>query len=173
VAVAIHYRLEFGTDEIYILPSRPEENRLTADRMSIQNQGKILFGKTASYPAMATELARGGQIITTKLTEKFTLEQFTQKHGHRAMLLFAVDKTNRLHVYAHDCQINPEPGWSLVYMLKNGEDTCPHLKRIIQQLYYGVSKNAVLRLFFLHSFWIHHEKTVNILVHCWDHENKP
>ncbi len=30
----------------------------------------------------------------------------------------------------------------------------------------GVSKNAVLRLFFLHSFWIHHEKTVNILVHC-------
>ena len=37
----------------------------------------------------------------------------------------------------------------------------------------GVSKNAVLRLFFLHSFWIHHEKTVNILVHCWDHENKP
>lgn len=37
----------------------------------------------------------------------------------------------------------------------------------------GVSKNAVLKLFFLHSFWIHHEKTVNILVHCWDHENKP
>jgi hypothetical protein len=32
-----------------------------------------------------------------------------------------VDRTNRLHVYAHDCQINPEPGWSLVYMLKNGE----------------------------------------------------
>ncbi len=38
---------------------------------------------------------------------------------------------------------------------------------------FGVSKNAVLRLFFLHSFWIHHEKTVNILVHCWNHENKP
>ena len=42
--------------------------------------------------------------------------------GANPLLLFAVDKTNRLHVYAHDCQINPEPGWSLVYMLKNGED---------------------------------------------------
>jgi len=125
VAAAIHYRLELGADEIYILPSRSENNRSTADRMSIQNHGKILFGKTASYPALATDLARGGQIITTKLTEKFTLAQFTQKHGSKALLLFAVDKINRLHVYAHDSRIIPEPGWSLVYMLKNGE-TCSH-----------------------------------------------
>jgi hypothetical protein len=48
-----------------------------------------------------------------------------------------------------------------------------HILGFEQQYYIGVSKNAVLRLFFLHSFWIHHEKTVNILVHCWDHENKP
>lgn len=122
VAAAIHYRLELGADEIYILPSRSENNRSAADRMSIQNHGKILFGKTASYPALATDLARGGQIITTKLTEKFTLAQFTQKHGSKALLLFAVDKTGRLHVYAHDSRIVPEPGWSLVYMLKNGED---------------------------------------------------
>ncbi|MGD9822925.1 cation:proton antiporter [Desulfobacter sp.] len=125
VAAAIHYRLELGADEIYILPSRSENNRSTADRMSIQNHGKILFGKTASYPALATDLARGGQIVTTKLTEKFTLAQFTQKHGPKALLLFAVDKTNRLHVYAHDSRIVPEPGWSLVYMLKNGEE-CSH-----------------------------------------------
>ncbi|WP_035239810.1 cation:proton antiporter [Desulfobacter vibrioformis] len=123
VAAAIHYRLELGADEIYILPSQSENNRPTADRMSIQNHGKILFGKTASYPALATDLARGGQIITTKLTEKFTLAQFTQKHGPKALLLFAVDKINRLHVYAHDSRIVPEPGWSLVYMLKNGEDS--------------------------------------------------
>lgn len=125
VAAAIHYRLELGADEIYILPSMSENNRSTADRMSIQNHGKILFGKTASYPALATDLARGGQIITTKLTEKFTLAQFTQKHGPKALLLFAVDKTNRLHVYAHDSRIVPEPGWSLVYLLKNGE-ACSH-----------------------------------------------
>ena len=122
VAVAIHYRLEFGADEIYILSSRPEDNRLTANRMSIQNHGKILFGTTASYPTLANDLTRGGQIITTKLTEKFTLAHFTQKHGQKALLLFAVDKTNRLHVYAHDSQIAPEPGWSLVYLLKNGEN---------------------------------------------------
>jgi len=122
VAVAIHYRLEFGADKIYILQSRTEDNRSTADRMSIENHGRILFGETASYPAMATDLARGGHIVTTHLTEKFTMEQFTKKHGEKALPLFAVDKTNRLHVYAHDSQINPEPGWSLVYMLKNGED---------------------------------------------------
>ncbi|MCG8550605.1 MAG: cation:proton antiporter [Desulfobacterales bacterium] len=122
VAAAIHYRLELGADEIYILPSRMENDRLTADRMSIRNHGKILFGETASYPAMAADLAQGGQIITTKLTEKFTLAQFKQKHGGKAQLLFAVDQANRLHVYAHDSQIDPEPGWSLVYMLKNGKD---------------------------------------------------
>nr|WP_319392622.1 sodium:proton antiporter [uncultured Desulfobacter sp.] len=121
VAVAIHYRLEFGADKIYILQSRAEDNRSTADRMSIENHGKILFGEKASYPAMATDLARGGHIITTKLTDKFTMVQFTEKHGEKALPLFAVDKTNRLHVYAHDSRINPEPGWSLVYMLKNGE----------------------------------------------------
>jgi hypothetical protein len=122
VAVAIHYRLEFGADKIYILQSRPEDNRSTADRMSVKNHGKILFGQTASYPAMTTDLARGGQIVTTKLTEKFTMDQFTEKHGPKALLLFAVDKTNRLHVYAHDSRIDPEPGWYLIYMLKNGED---------------------------------------------------
>ncbi|WP_321494864.1 sodium:proton antiporter [uncultured Desulfobacter sp.] len=121
VAAAIHYRLEFGTDKIYILHSRLEIDRSTADRMSIENHGRILFGKTASYPALATDLSRGGQIIITKLTEKFTLAQFIGKHGQKALLLFAVDKINRLYVYAHDSQINPEPGWSLVYLLKNGE----------------------------------------------------
>jgi hypothetical protein len=25
-------------------------------------------------------------------------------------------------VYAHDSRIDPEPGWYLIYMLKNGED---------------------------------------------------
>lgn len=120
-AVAIHYRLEFGADEIYILQSRAEDSRSTADRMSIESHGKILFGQTASYPAMTTDLDRGGHITTTKLTEKFTMDQFREKHGPKALLLFAVDKTNRLHVYAHDSHIDPEPGWSLVYMLKNGE----------------------------------------------------
>ena len=123
VAAAIHYRLEFGVNKIYILPSRMENDRSTADRMSIENHGQILFGKTASYPALATDLARGGQIITTKLTQKFTLAQFTQKHGDKALLLFAVDKINRLHVYAHDSRFVPEPGWSIVYLLKNGSSS--------------------------------------------------
>jgi len=54
-----------------------------------------------------------------------------------------------------------------------GDYNLLHLNSSIEASKIGVSKNAVLRLFFLHSFWIHHEKTVNILVHCWDHENKP
>jgi len=37
----------------------------------------------------ATDPARGGHIITTKLTKKFTLAQFTQKHGPKALPLFA------------------------------------------------------------------------------------
>ncbi|MBU3950664.1 MAG: cation:proton antiporter, partial [Proteobacteria bacterium] len=101
-AAALHYRMELGADDIYLLPSRLKNNQKNSERMSMQNRGKILFSEMTAYPSLASALSQNGEIITTKLTEKFTLDLFNKKHGTRALSLFAVDPNNRLHVFSPD-----------------------------------------------------------------------
>ncbi len=116
-ASGMHFKMEFGSDNVYIISSRTKNRAAGNERLSIQRQGHGLFGKDVTFSYMASTLSQGGEIITTKLTDKFSYDQFFEKHHSRALPLFAVDPEKKLHVFSDDKSIKPETDWLLIYLL--------------------------------------------------------
>ena len=58
-----------------------------------------LFGEDITYGKLASLMARGAQIKTTPLTDAFTIEDYANNYGTRALPLIALDPNNRTFIY--------------------------------------------------------------------------
>lgn len=58
-----------------------------------------LFGDDVTYGKLASLMARGAQIKTTPLTDAFTIEDYANNYGTRALPLIALDPNNRTFIY--------------------------------------------------------------------------
>jgi hypothetical protein len=58
-------------------------------------------------------LGQGAKLRKTQLTESFGFGQYRDINPH-AYLLFALDKRERLHVFAEGRPLEPEAGWTIV-----------------------------------------------------------
>ena len=117
VAAVMHFRMEVGRNNVFIIQSKPKEEISERGRLSAQIQGKTLFGRKVTYTYIASALSQGGKIQTTKLTEHFGFDDFLEMHKQLAVPLFAIDLKKRVHVYCEEQLIDPKPNWSLIYLL--------------------------------------------------------
>jgi hypothetical protein len=69
-----------------------------------------LFSPEASYDELARRFAAGQQIKKTKITQEFTLDQFRERYGDRALLLFVKNPLGELKIAAADKPLKPEAG---------------------------------------------------------------
>ncbi len=122
VAAVMHYRLEVGRNNVFMIRSKPQEKVSQRSRMSAQRQGKMLFGSKVTYAYLASVLSQGAKIRTTKLTEQFEFDAFLEKHKQLAVPLFAIDPREKFHVFCEEQQIEPKAGWSIVYLLGDEAD---------------------------------------------------
>lgn len=116
VAAALHYRLEFGRHNVYFIQTAPADK--IPDRVTLSHKihSEILFGRNITYSSLATALAAGGEIRTTRLTAAFTFEKFTEQYKSQAVPLFTIDSRERLHVITEKRRPHPEPGWTVIYL---------------------------------------------------------
>lgn len=117
VAAVMHYRMEFGRNNVFIVQAKTGDELMTRQKLSPQRSGEILFGSEVTYTYLAAILARGaGEIRTTKLTENFGFVAFFEKHGKRAVPLFAIDPKGRFSIFTEKRRISPGAGWSVIYL---------------------------------------------------------
>ncbi len=112
IAAAYHYRQEFGKNNIYVLPARSVER----DRHSLHFSGKTLFDPPASYAQLEHMITEGAEILHTPLTIKYTLEDFSRRHGRRSLPLFAVDPKGQVHFFNNQSPPHPEKNWIIYYL---------------------------------------------------------
>jgi CPA1 family monovalent cation:H+ antiporter len=111
---ALHYRMEFGSNNLYSIRNRGPEGRMD-ERKSIFKQGvKNLFQADIDYADLAGLLAQGAQIKTTLLTEKFSFEDYLQQKAEKRLPLLAVDPRERLHVFTPQIDFSPKAGWKII-----------------------------------------------------------
>jgi NhaP-type Na+/H+ or K+/H+ antiporter len=117
IAAAMHYRMEFGRNKVYVLQSRPGERLEEEMKFPFQRRGNVLFGSEVTYGFLADALAGGGKIKTTKITDKFTFEMFESQSGQQILPLFMIDAKERVLVKGENNKVHPEPGWAIISLL--------------------------------------------------------
>ncbi|MEZ4598871.1 MAG: sodium:proton antiporter [Syntrophotaleaceae bacterium] len=120
VAAVMHFRMEFGPANVFVLQSKEDEKVSEKYKVTSRRRGLTLFGKEVTYAALSEMLAQGAEIRTTKLTETFTFNDFLEKTGQKALLLFALDPKGRAQVFTVERQIAPAVGWSIISLVKTG-----------------------------------------------------
>jgi len=112
-----------GRSECYQLP--PE----TAGEKRSPHQhlhGRWLFGERLNHSVLEECYFRGARFKATRLTESFTYADFRRLYGEEAVPVFRIRKEGRLSVMTATNPPNPEPGDTLVALVREpAEQTGP------------------------------------------------
>jgi NhaP-type Na+/H+ or K+/H+ antiporter len=122
IAAIMHYRLEFGTENIFYLPTRPAGHVPANLQVTARRRGRTLFGPDITYATLASTLNQNGRITTVKLTAEFTFADFLARYDSGAVPLFAIDPRDRIHLFTLEAQVTPGPGWTLVSLVPDRGD---------------------------------------------------
>jgi len=122
IAAIMHYRLEFGAENVFHLPTRSghsPDNLLVTSR----RRGRTLFGKDITYGTLTSMLSQNARISTARLSDDFSFSEFVARHDNRAVPLFAIDPRERLHLFTAEAPPDPAPGWTLISLVPDlGDD---------------------------------------------------
>lgn len=123
ISAAMHYRIDLGVDNMFILQTRPGQQVAAKHQMVDRRRGHVLFGPEVTYGLMKGRLEQGYEVHTTKLTETFTFERWQAQQVGEVIALFAIDRKRNLRLFSPDREIRPLAGWQVVSLVP--PDFCP------------------------------------------------
>lgn len=117
----LKFRGEFGADKIYALQTSLDKDAPERLKIAAERRGYVLFGADITYTKLSSLLAQGAEIRATTLTESFDFDAYRKAHGAESIPLFAVDPRRRLQVFVAGGRLKPEPGWTVIGLVREGE----------------------------------------------------
>ncbi|GAA5523707.1 K(+)/H(+) antiporter NhaP2 [Microbulbifer aestuariivivens] len=76
-----------------------------------------LFSENATYGRLASLVARGASIRTTRITETFTLEDYRKTYGNRATRLYVIDPQGRVYINTVSHEYALKEDWQIVSLI--------------------------------------------------------
>lgn len=114
---AMRYRMEFGEPNIFTLTetSEKDEKRTASSR----HKGKTLFNNEMSFERLSQLIDQGADFHKTQLTQEFQFADYLNKSEREVWPLFGIDSSNHLHVFSSANKMSPQPGWSIIGLVKS------------------------------------------------------
>lgn len=122
IAAVMHYRLELGKNNVYVLQTKAKKYLADERNLPFERRGKALFGSTVTYQFLASALAEGAEIKTTRFTEEYTFETLLKQNPNKVLPLFAIDAKGRVVVRVDNDGILPGPGWAMISLFMKESD---------------------------------------------------
>ena len=115
--VTYHFEHELGDGAVLGLSDATQEGR-ARHRVSEDYARKLeLFSENASYSRLASLVAQGATIRTTRLTDEFTLDDYRETYGNRATRLYAVDPQGKIYIHTISDASEPKEDWQIVSLI--------------------------------------------------------
>lgn len=115
---SIRFKAEFGSENIYYLQNT-EDKKLEKSKSSHSTiVGRQLFTDDVTFSKLSSLLHGPGEIKTTTLSEKFTMEEYNEAHNNKVIPLYLIDRDGKLYFFTTDHELKPKEGWritSLIY----------------------------------------------------------
>lgn len=115
--VTFHFEYTLGKGTVAGLSLGDTESR-ASHQMSEYYSSKLgLFSETATYGRLASLVARGATLKTTRLSDSFSLDDYQKTHGARALPLYAIDGKGKVHLYPLPKDLRPASDWQIVSLM--------------------------------------------------------
>ena len=121
VLASMHYRREFGSEHLYELPTSAEGQQHGKHRIGKRLRGKHLFGEDVTHNQVLGHLRDNWVTKETGLTLEFGLEQYLSKYADKALILFAIDPSDRLRLITDADDWQPDAGWKVISLVDDNE----------------------------------------------------
>ncbi|MDZ7737875.1 MAG: sodium:proton antiporter [Bacteroidales bacterium] len=115
----LHFSQIFDKESLYQLQpiSRADEREYSPQHL----RGRFLFGKDITYDYITRKIREGASIKSTKLTDKFSFEDFRKKHGEGSIPLFLISTNRKLIPFTSEDNISPEKDNIIIALISNDE----------------------------------------------------
>jgi len=114
---------QFGRAGVFKLPAAKTVSGSARRTPAQEHQpGRILFAPDATYSHLARRFAEGAELRKTRLTEDFTYEDFRQRYGESALVLFRITDSGKLLITATEEDAKPQPGQKLIGLVEPVEE---------------------------------------------------
>ena len=120
----MHYRMEFGAREVYILQTADETALPEQQRASSLRAGKILFARDVTFSSLSALLAQGWYPRAVNLSEDLDFAAYLRQNKG-IIPLFAVSARGRLRIFTAEERPEPQPGWTVISLVPGPSDTAP------------------------------------------------
>lgn len=115
--VCVHYRQEFGRDQVYLLRVLPPQESNGRAMLAGTLMAPPLFAEDMTHARFAELLAQGWRIKSTRLSATFDWPHFIEQYGSGTVLLFGVDEKGVLRVVSAHREVEPRPGWLVIALV--------------------------------------------------------
>ncbi len=120
----LRYRPEFGRDAVYAIQTAVEKQKGEKHIVSAEHKGFTLFGEEITFSTLASSIAKGAEVKSTKLSEEFTMEAYRLKYGSRALPLFTINPKGKIGFFVTGGAMAPGPGWTVTSLVES-DDSSP------------------------------------------------
>ncbi len=114
---AIHFRADFGPQNIFGLPDKKDSERNLKHQISEGYHGKNLFAEGMSYSKLASLFSRDLGLKTTSLSDSFGWQEYLEKNKNEIVPLFYINQKNLIKPFCVDEDVTPQPGWKIISLL--------------------------------------------------------
>lgn len=111
-----HFLDWFGKGSVYNLSEGEQDQKARHRTAEKIQQTRGLFGGV-SYAKLASLISKGYGVKTTQLSEEFSYEDFQEQYSRQAIVLFTIDKRERIQPVTGESELKPEQGWVLVSLV--------------------------------------------------------
>ena len=118
---ATAYVERFGRSEVYQLATGESSNGIN-ERQASYRKGRILFAKPTTFDELQKRYAEGQRVKSTLLSEDFTFDDFRDRYGDSALVLFRIDTAGKLIVATNETELTPQPGQKLIALVDAAEE---------------------------------------------------
>jgi NhaP-type Na+/H+ or K+/H+ antiporter len=113
----LHYRQEFGRENVYRLRVLAPEDASNRSAFAGNLRAKALFGADMTRTRFVELLEGGWRIKANALTTTFDWPAFVAQHGADTVLLFGLEPNGKLRVNSNREKAEPRPGWTVIALV--------------------------------------------------------
>lgn len=113
---AMEFREVFGSKSVYQL-APPEKTSERQRRIPQHLRGRLLFGEGVTYDDLRRRVEAGAVLKKTTLSDDFTYEDFVQKYGETALVLFTFPEPGRVRIGSADQPLDLKSGGKILALI--------------------------------------------------------
>lgn len=115
--VTYHFEYTMGKGSVLGLSGNEQESRASHQVSESYAKKLGLFAEGVTYGRLANLVSKGATIKTTRLSDSFTMENYGETYGARALPLCAIDPNGKVFLYTIAPEFKPKAEWQIVSLI--------------------------------------------------------